>query len=109
MTVKFYTELGCQVADMPAPERSKPDRLDLRLDWYLKAGGLFFGADLKPIYVHADSIEDTMSDDPRRKWFSEWPNRAKAGLIRQAPHEHLFKRLQLIDLALRTPPCGYAS
>lgn len=109
MTIKFYTELGCKVADMTQAERKKPDDLDLRLDWYQKAGGLFFGPDLKPMKVHANSIEETLSDDPRRKWFSDWPNRAKADLIKQAPHEHLLLRLQLIDLAFRCPPCGYAT
>ncbi|MEM6914751.1 MAG: hypothetical protein AAF511_12320 [Pseudomonadota bacterium] len=108
MTIQFYTELGCRVADISQPERKKPDHLDLRLDWFSKAGGLFFGSDLKPLNLHANSIEETLGDDPRRKWFSDWPNRAKARLIKQAPHDRLFKRLQAIDVALRCPPCWYA-
>lgn len=109
MTIAFYTELGCRVAEINQPERKKPDHLDLRLDWYLKAEGLFFGPDLKPLALHANSIEEMLSDDPRRKWWSDWPNRAKAGLVKQAPHDQLFERLQAIDVALRCPPCGYAS
>lgn len=108
LTQAFYAATGRALAAWGLPQRSYMVELALRIEWYRKAGGLYFDADLSPLDIDSDCFEQFMDRDPSCKVFCDWPRRAMRGEIKQAPKGHMLDLLRLVNLGLRTPPCGFA-
>ena len=100
--------VGIQLHDLGWPRRKIVDRLQLRLDYFLDAGGIYkdWNGDIFPI--HEDSIERTFRNDPGYKWLSDFPKKCQLYGLKQSPSALVQKRLQIIDLALKTPAFGLA-
>lgn len=100
--------VGIQLYELGWPRRKITNRLQLRLDCFLDAGGVYkdWNGDLFPI--HEDSLEQTFKNDPGYKWLSDFPKRCKLHGLKQSPSELVQKRLQIIDAALQTPALGLA-
>ena len=101
-------QVGKAIYDLGWPRRKIVDRFQLRLEYYLDAGGVYRDHDGEIFSINKDSIEKTFGDDPGYKWLSEYPKRCEKKDLKQAPSGLIQLRLQILDLALRTPPLGFA-
>lgn len=108
LTRSVYWATGCVLASWELPRRQIPLELAMRIEWYIKAGGKYFTADLTPMDLDAECFDPYLDQDPSCKIFSDWPSRAKKGLIQKAPKANRLELIRLVNLALRTPPCGFA-
>jgi hypothetical protein len=101
-------KVGIQLFELGWPRRKVINRLQLRLDFFLDAGGVYkdWTGDIFPI--HEDILEQTFKNDPGYKWLSDFPKKCKLYGLKQSPSELVQKRLQIIDVALKTPAIGLA-
>jgi hypothetical protein len=99
--------VGLGIHDLGCSRREAVNVLQLRAEEYVAHGGNYLDAKGNPIEIHEDFIEDALGDDPGYKWFSAFPKACNQGLKR-APSKKIQRRLQVLDLALRTPPLGLA-
>ena len=99
--------VGVALAGLEIPRRQIPHLFQLRFDYWLDAGGEFRTYQGDIFAIHDDTM-DRMFPDPSCKWLSEFPRRCTAGPLLQTPNTEIRKRLQLLELAMRTPPLGFA-
>ncbi|SMX28209.1 hypothetical protein TRP8649_02324 [Pelagimonas phthalicica] len=99
--------IGMAIADLRWPRRKIVNRMQLRFDYFLDAGHQFRSYEGDPFNTGNDRL-DKLFNDPAYKWFSDFARRCKTGPLTHAPSLLVQKRLQLLELGLRTPPLGYA-
>lgn len=87
--------------------RSAPHLLQLRFDYWQDAGGTFLDY-YGDLFAIEEDLMDRLVDDPSCKWFSAFPKRCMEGPLLQTVSLKVQRRLQVIELGLRTPPVGYA-
>lgn len=100
--------VGVALFDLGWPRRAIIDRLQLRFEFYLDAGGSYRDHNGDPVTVDENTLEACFGDDPGYKWFSDFPKQCSEKGLKKAPSKKIQKRLQLLDLALRTPRLGEA-
>lgn len=103
---KNAESVGIALYDLGWPRRKILDRFQLRLEYYLDAGGVFRDHNNDPFSVDDDVIEGRFGDDPGYRWLSEFPGRCKKHGLKNASSLKVQRRLQILDLGLRTPPLG---
>lgn len=107
-TQAVYEATGITLARWGLPRRQYFLELGSRIDWYCKAGGRYVGVDLRPLPISVECFEPFLDRDPSCKVIGEWIRRAAGGEIKQAPKASMIDLIRLVNLALRTPPCGFA-
>lgn len=100
--------VGIALYELGWPRRKVLNRLQLRLEYYLDAGGVYLDENGEPIAVDENTIEERFGNDPGFKWLSEFPKQCKETGLTNSPSVKVQRRLQILDLALRTPPLGLA-
>ena len=99
--------IGLLLGDLKWPRRSIVNRFELRFAYFLDAGHQYHDYDGNPFQVVEGALE-SLFNDPGYKWLSEFPRRCRKGELSKSPPVIIQRRLQLIELGLRTPPFGYA-
>ena len=108
LTVQRLVQIGLGLQMLGVGRRSVVHALQLRLEYYLDAGGLYRTHDFESFPIDESSVERTFPANPEFAWISSTIKRARQGTVREAPGERLLDRLTILDLALRTPPLGEA-
>ena len=106
---KHAVSVGLRIYDLGWSRRSIPNWLQLRLEYYLEAGGVYRDHEGNIFPIHEDSVEKTFSDDPGYKWLSDFPKQCAGNPNWDYKAKtHLLERFRILDAALRTPPLGMA-
>lgn len=123
MTKARYTQLGLESAMIQVSRRDFPGWVAMTLADFQDKGGNFLRPACAGIGLEKCTImeipeglvekafglateenygqNERFNDDCR--WISDWWNKCRSNTVTNAPKSDLFERLQLIDLALRTP------
>ena len=99
--------VGLLLSEQAWPRRAIPHILQLRFDYWQDYGGSFVDYYGDPFPIE-DDLMDRLFPEPSCRWLSAFPKRCELGPLRQAPSKDRQAKLQILELGLRVPPCGYA-
>lgn len=97
--------------------RCFPDNILLRFEYFLDHGGEIYHfngevfdvtKDCEGRKISCDGCFSCLFNDPGFKWITDFPSRCVKAPLSRAPSKNVQKRLQIIELGLRTPRMGYA-
>lgn len=106
---KNAVDVGRRAAALEWSRRNMPELFQMRFDNFVFEGGVYVDRKGNTFPIHEDIVEDCFSDDAGYKWLSDFQKRCVEHPDRKYHvQDKLLNRLQIMDLALRTPALGMA-